>query len=104
MEDDIWLVSDRQLIWRPDLPASTTGSSQHAAYLRVCEHPCSSGCTPNFTPCCATALLLLTCDITIAPLPRRTPPVNSFVSVLNKSQIQVVLFMLRVLLRLFMLM
>ena len=29
------------------------------------------------------------CDITIAPFPRRTPPAKSFVSVLNKSLIQV---------------
>ena len=30
------------------------------------------------------------CDIPIAPFPRRTPPAKSFVSVLNKSLIQVV--------------
>ncbi len=34
------------------------------------------------------------CDIPIAPFPRRTPPAKSFVSVLNKSLIQVVTHML----------
>ena len=30
------------------------------------------------------------CDVTTAPFPRRIPPVKSFISVLNKSLIQVV--------------
>ena len=29
------------------------------------------------------------CDVTIAPFPRRAPPAKSFVSVLNKSLVQV---------------
>ena len=41
-------------------------------------------------PSCRSLLRTkLVCDIPIAPFPRRTPPVKSSVSVLNKSLIQV---------------
>ena len=47
------------------------------------------GGEPRPTPCRSLRTKPV-CDITIAPFPRRTPPVKSSVSVLNKSLIQVV--------------